>query len=204
MDGISINLPEPTYLDSWIQFFKNMSQMVLIVVIVLYAGILVEEYSKNTIQILRTKGLKSYSVILGKFITGSLILFIGYLVGVLVNILYTWIYFKETLNSDILIGIAGLFLFYVLLISLFIFWGSLMKKLSGVFLTSLGFLGILFLVNIKDSLKKFNPISLLGLGGDLISGGVIAKDYIWSFVITLALIVIFLVTGIFFFRKKEL
>lgn len=75
MDGISINLPSPTYLDSWIQFFKNMSQIVLIVIIVLYAGILVEEYSKNTIQILRTKGLKSYSVILGKFITSRLYYF---------------------------------------------------------------------------------------------------------------------------------
>ena len=41
-EGITITLPPPVYLDSWLQFFKNMSQMGLIVVIILYGGILAD------------------------------------------------------------------------------------------------------------------------------------------------------------------
>lgn len=201
MEGMSITLPLPTYIDSWLQFFKNMSQIVLIVVLILYAGILVEEYSKNTIRILRTKGLKSSSVIFGKFIAGAFIVSLCYLGGFLANILYTWIYFKETLNINIGVAALGLLLFYFFLIALFIFWGSVMKRLRGVLLTAGASLGVLFLLNIKESFKGYNPISLLGLGvGDL--GG--AKDYLGAYVVTMGLILLMLLLGVYFFRRKEL
>lgn len=44
-DGMEIHIPEPTVLDSWAQFFKNVSQMGLIIMLVLFSGIMSAEFS---------------------------------------------------------------------------------------------------------------------------------------------------------------
>ena len=36
--GMTITLPEPSAMDSWGQFFKNISQMGIIVVVILFGG----------------------------------------------------------------------------------------------------------------------------------------------------------------------
>src|SRR5690554_2518719 len=66
-EGNMINIPEPTALDSWAQFFKNINQMGLIVTLLIFSGILVNELSKGTLINMLTKGLSRKAVILSKY-----------------------------------------------------------------------------------------------------------------------------------------
>src|SRR5512133_2582011 len=66
-EGMSINLGTPTALDSWAQFFKNISQMGAIVLVIILSGIMANEFSRGTLINMLTKGLSRQTVILAKF-----------------------------------------------------------------------------------------------------------------------------------------
>jgi ABC-2 type transport system permease protein len=55
-EGMIIELPVPSSLDSWAQFFKNVTQMGLIVVLLVFSGILANEITQGTLINLLTKG----------------------------------------------------------------------------------------------------------------------------------------------------
>lgn len=67
MDGITITIPDPTAIDSYSQFFKNLTQMGLIVLVLLFSGTLTTELSKGTLINVLTKGVTRYAVILAKY-----------------------------------------------------------------------------------------------------------------------------------------
>lgn len=71
MDGITITIPDPTAIDSYSQFFKNLTQMGLIVLVLLFSGTLTTELSKGTLINVLTKGLTRYAVILAKVYGGT-------------------------------------------------------------------------------------------------------------------------------------
>lgn len=58
-EGISITLPDPSAIDSWSQFFKNISQMGLIVTVILFSGVLGTELSKGTLINMLTKDCRA-------------------------------------------------------------------------------------------------------------------------------------------------
>jgi ABC-2 type transport system permease protein len=66
-DGIIMALPEATAYDAWTQFFKNATQMGLIVMVILFSGILSSELSTGTLINMLTKGLSRTAVILSKY-----------------------------------------------------------------------------------------------------------------------------------------
>jgi ABC-2 type transport system permease protein len=59
-EGITITLTEPAAIDSWMQFFKNVSQMGLIVMLLVFSGIIGVELSRGTLINMLTKGLRLY------------------------------------------------------------------------------------------------------------------------------------------------
>lgn len=197
---ITIEFPEPSYLDAWQQYFKNMSQLGLIVVIIVFGGLLADEYGKNTLPMLLTKGLGSRAVVLGKFLANGLILATTYLLGFLVCLLYTWIYFDKWASVGIVTATAALLLIYCFLLAMFLFWGSLLQKVSYVLLASLISLGALAIVNLHHAVPTWNPLSLLGVG---MQGGSVG-DYQGAIWLSLLFISLFLSGATFFLQKKEI
>lgn len=74
-DNITIILQEPTYIDSWVQFFSNTNQMSLIVLLLLFSPILSKEYEKSTLVHMVTKGLSRQTIIVSKVGVSSSVFF---------------------------------------------------------------------------------------------------------------------------------
>ncbi len=127
--------------------------IILLVVIILFAGLLVDEYQRNTLPMLLTKNLKSESIILGKF---------------LVCLLYIWIYFQTGISIAIFGGALSILLIYFLVIALFLFLGALFSKTGGVLLSTVICLLAMLLANIHPGLESRNPVSLLNAGTSFI------------------------------------
>ncbi|MCC9977252.1 ABC transporter permease subunit, partial [Streptococcus agalactiae] len=82
-------IPEPTYIDSYIQYFKNMNQLGLVILVFLFSSTLTQEFSKGTLINLVTKGLAKKVIILAKFIVITLLWTVSYLLSVVIHFSYT-------------------------------------------------------------------------------------------------------------------
>lgn len=104
---------------------------------------------------------------------------------------------------EILVVSLAPLIFFIFTISTFILLGAFFKKTVGVLLTSVIGIAILFILNISETIKKFNPVSLLDFGNSVLLGHGEIGDYIGSFVISIFLVVLFLWLSILLFKRKE-
>lgn len=72
-EGMEILLPEPSAADSWMQFFKNVPMMGLIILVLVFSGMMAQELSKGTLLNILTKGMPRPTVLLSKFCCGVLV-----------------------------------------------------------------------------------------------------------------------------------
>lgn len=203
-DGLSITIPDPTALDSWMQFFKNVSQMGLIVTIILFSGILANEVSKGTLINMLTKGLSRTTVILAKYSFLLLVWTVGYGLCLMVTAVYTWYLFPDGSVENLGFSLFALWLFGVFLLSLLMAAGSIAKSnYACLLLVGICFVIMLF-VSIAPAAHDFNPLSLATDSTALLNGGLDPDSLIPSVAITGCLSVASIVAAILVFRKRQL
>ena len=201
---LAITVHVPTAMDSWAQFFKNVGQMGMIVVVIVFAGIMANEFSHSTLINILTKGMKRYTIILSKFTMAAVIWTLSYLLCIGVTAAYT-AYFWEALEMHhIFLAFFSLWLFGVLLITLLILGGTLFKTFSGSLLLCGGAVVVMSLLSISPALQKYNPITLSGGSLALLSGQKAAADFIPALIICSLLIFILMASSMMVFNKKQL
>lgn len=156
-DGVTISMPEPTALDSWMQFFKNVSQMGLIVLVVLYSGILAQEISRGTLINVLTKGLSRSTVIWAKYSMLLAVWSVAYLLCLLVTLGYTLYLFPGGTVQNLPFALFGLWLFGVLLISILMLAASVTKSNYSCLLVTGMVVVIMMVANIAPDAHRFNP-----------------------------------------------
>ncbi len=203
-DGISITVPEPTAIDSWAQFFKNVGQMGMFVLVIVFGGIMANEFSRGTLVNVLTRGMKRYTVILSKFTVATLIWTLSYLLCLAVTYGYTAYFWESYDLHHIFLAFFSLWLFGILLITLLILGGTLFKTFSGSLLLCGGAVVIMSLVNISPNLQKYNPITLSGNGIVLLTGQKSTADFVPAVIICTLFVFILMTVSIMVFNKKQL
>lgn len=201
---MQITISDPTALDSWMQFEKNISQIGLFVVVILISGMMAGEYSRGTLINVLTKGLSRRIVILSKF-TAAVLLWTGaYLVCFGTAYVYTWFYWRKTVNMPGLAEAAfALWLFGVFLIAVTILGGVLVRTSYGTLLFTGLAVVVQFLLNMLPKAEKYNPIQLAAGGTPLLQGqleaGSLVKPMIVAGICTVACVA---AACVVFDRKK--
>jgi len=201
--GLDITLPEPTALDSWAQFFKNVGQMGLVVVVIVFSGIMANEFSKGTLINILTKGLKRKTVILSKFTVASVLWTLSYLFCLLVTALYTAYFWEMNGMNHVFIVFFGPWLYGELLIVLLILGGILFKSSLGSLLLVGGLTVAMTILSIFPKLQKFNPMTLTSDNMALLSGVKSAADFSLALGICFGLVVLGLVASILLFDRSS-
>lgn len=203
-DGIIITLPEPTAYDAWTQFFKNATQMGLIVMVILYSGVLSSELSKGTLINLLTKGLSRTVVILSKFTgmvlvwTASIALCFGLTYG------YTVYLFPVEGTSNLLFSVFCLWLFGLFLLTVLLLSAVLTKSSYGCMLITAVVVAACFILDIIPSVHRYNPVSLATDNMGLIMDSVEASSLFSAVLITCLLSFIFVPLSAAIFRRKQI
>ena len=203
-EGISITIPEPTAIDAWGQFFKNNSQMGLIVLVIIFSGIISNEKAKGTLINIVTKGLDRKIIILSKFTASVVIWTIAYSLSAIVSYFYTIYFFGNESLNYLFQSILYLWIFGILLISIIILGGVLFKNNYGSLLFTGAFVAILFLLNIFPKLKEYNPIYLVSNNLSLIQGQLAIDIFNHSSVISLILVISSIIFSVLIFNKRQL
>lgn len=202
-EGMSITLAPPAAVDSYLQFFKNVPQIGLIVLVIVFSGMLSGEIQKGTLVQLLTKGLSRSTVLLAKFTCAVLLWSASYLLCFGVTYGYTVYLFPGSSVQNLPLAVFCLWLFGVLLLGATLFGGVLFKSSYGCLLFTAGFAGVLFLLNILPEVQKYNPAALTSNNALLLTGVSSAADFTIPAVLCIGIIFLFVAGSVLLFKKKQ-
>lgn len=204
LDASALGMGMPTAIDSFAQFFKNVGQLGLLVLVIVFSGIMANELSKGTLINILTKGMKRSAVILSKFTMATVIWTVSYLLCLAVTYAYTAYYFTIENTSNVFLTFSSMWLFGVLLVAIVILGGVLFKSIYGSLLLTGGIVVVMMIVNIAPKLQKYNPITLSSDNMQLITAQKAALDFIPAVIICAVLTIVSVIVSIMIFNKKQL
>lgn len=204
MHSLASTIPKPTSIDSWTQFFKNLTQIGMIVLALMFSGTVNNEINKGTLINLVTKGLRRWVIIVGKMISLFFQWSICFLLTFLVTWGYTAYYFPDNKSIQLFQAVFPLWIFGLLLLSLVLLSSTIMRNsYEGLILTG-GIIVILVLINLFDKLKYYNPISLVTQNLNFLQGTVDIQKYLPAILISILFFALATLLSIQIFNKKKL
>jgi len=204
LGGVTINMPEPTVMDSWQQFFKNISQLGSLVVVIVFCGLMATELSKGTLVNALTKGASRSGVVLAKFVVAGVVWTLSYGVALGVTWLYNVYYWGVVPLPNAVLAFSCLWLFGLLLIACLILGGLLTRGIAGALVAVAVLVIALNVVNIAPPAARYNPISLATNSFALLTGGKASADLLPALWISLAAVVALVCASLMVFDKKQI
>ena len=86
-------VPDPTILDSFVQYIKNVSQFGLIVVLITSMGSIAQEFERGTAAMLFSTPAPRWMVVLSKWLGGLSSIVVGLILATAIFSFYTWVLF---------------------------------------------------------------------------------------------------------------
>lgn len=202
-EGMVLALETPRAIDSWMQFFKNVPQMGIVIVVIIFSGIMASEWSKGTLVLVLTKGLARKKVILAKFVTATVMWSAAYWFSFGISYGYTRFFWDER-TPHLGAAVAFVWLFGVMLIGVTLLGGVLFRGSYNVLLF-VGFLVVvLFVLNMFPVIQKYNPMMLVSSNVELLEGTKRLRDFAAPAVITVTALILAVLGSIAIFDKKQL
>lgn len=158
--GVTVTLPPVVMADAWAQFFKNVGQMGLIVLLLLFGTSLPQEISRGTLLIPLSKGLSRGAVVLAKYGAALACWTAGYALAALVCCGYTQMLFGRFAPPRLVPALVCLWLFGAFLLALLELFGTAVPgSFGGLLLTALA-AGVLLALDAFPRLRGWNPATL--------------------------------------------
>lgn len=202
--NIDINVAPPSEIDSWTQFFKNISQIGMFGLSIILSTQMANEFQKGTLINLLSKGLPRYQVVLSKIFYNFILWFIAYFCSFILTYFYTKYFFGISFPiRNILMAALLPFIFGLFLISLEILAGVISGNVIGtLILTTVGIV-IQLILSIRDEIVKYMPIALIGKPVNLIKG-IGYDDYYVPIITGSILLILCIVISIAIINKKQI
>ena len=204
IEGMKIIIPPPTYIDAYTQFFKNTTQMGIIVVLLVFSGIIAQEVSKGTLINVLSKGLSRNAVIFAKYFTSVLVWTVSYTLAALTTFGYTVLLFGSHSTENLLFSLFCLWLFGAFVLAVILLSGTLVNGNYGGLLVTAVILGGFLILNALPKFSKFNPFRLTSNNVALLTNSVKISDEITAVIITVILTAVCLAATLIMFNKKKL
>jgi len=200
--GIMAALPKPTYLDSYGQWTKNLTQIALFAIIIIYGGLVSAERKSGTAILVLTKPVSRVGFVIAKAVVHAAFLAVTMVVGTLITWGVTALVFGTApggslwLASLAWLGLGVLFLGIMTLLS------TLLDSQAGAAGIGLGVFALMSIAAMWEPLGKYSPAALGGQSMMLAAG----KDaaILWPVVTSLVLAVVLVLVAAMAFRTKEL
>ena len=202
--NIDINAVPPSEIDSWTQFFKNISQIGMLGLAIILSTQMANEFQKGTLINLLSKGLPRYQVVLSKIFYNFILWFIAYFGSFILTYFYTKYFFGISFPiKNILMAALLPFIFGLFLIALEILAGVISGNVIGTLILTTAGIVIQLILSIRDEIVKYMPIALIGKPVNLIKG-IGYDDYYVPIITGSILVIIFIVISIAVINKKQI
>ena len=159
--GLNISMgAAPTYVDAYGQFFKNFTQMGILIIMIIFMGMVSGEKTKGTAVLVLTKCVPRHAFILSKYIASVIVFTAAYLLSIGVYLYYTFLLFNKAIDSSTLPAFLFFGLFVLFMLSLTLFASTVAKSTgmsAAIVLISFFALSI---VNSLPAIKQYSPMTL--------------------------------------------
>ncbi|WP_179394307.1 ABC transporter permease [Lacticaseibacillus absianus] len=201
---LPLKLPTPTSVDSWTQFYKNLTQLGLFLVALVFSNTVSQAVSRGTLVNLVTKGLPRYAVILAKYLVAAGLWLSALLMSFGVTWAYTRYYFPDDLTPHVWRGLLPLALFGLLLLALTVLGSALTRSSFTGFLAAAAGFVTLSLIGLIPAAHRFDPLSLAQDNLALVTGSKALHTFVPAMGLSVALIVICLGLAIWRLNRTKL
>jgi ABC-2 type transport system permease protein len=202
--GLNIKFPDPTYMDAWLQFFKNISSICLIVFLLTMTGCVAGEKSKGSVLLVLTKQVSRSNFLLSKMASGVILFTAAYLISTGACFYYILVLFPQVTNSGLPLALLATWVEGLFFAVYAVFTSTLAKSPTSAAI--LGFAGyaVLSIPTAFAKLVKFTPAGLTAQSTNLVLDTAKTGDVYFSIAVALALTAAMAAGTILIFKKQEL
>ncbi len=200
-----IKIPEPTVLDAYGQWFKNLSQFGLLTAILISMGSIAGEKAQGTLAIVATKPISRTAVVISKFISNVALIFASVLIGLAACYLYADLLFGKAPLKPLLLSTTAFLTYAVFVLAITLLFSSIAKRQIGAGgLSLLAVFALSVIASLGHGLEKYSPGALLGASMKIASGSQAFSKAIPALVITLAATAAALVAASLVLNRQEI
>lgn len=197
-------LPTPTIADSYVQYFKNLTQMGIFVQILIFMGVVSDEKSKGTVALVLTKAVPRTTFLLAKFASGCVVLAASLVVSSVGFFYYTYLLFDEWPGSGTYAGIAAYLLFSVFILAFTVFASTITRSVALSALIAIGGYFSLSIFSLLPKISDYLPMKLTDAAYQVSAGTAVIGDYTKSIMSAAIGIVLLMGISIISFQRQEL
>jgi len=202
IEGVVITFPESTAMDSWTQFFGNVSQIGILALVIVYGGIMSGELSKGTLVNVLSKGIGRGEVVMSKFAVASAVWTACYLLSFAAAYAYTEFLWDSNETADAALAFACPWAYGLFMLSILILGGIAFKTTYGSLLTVLGATVLMGLASLIPGSKWVNPLTVSGESYALLNGARPPMEFALPLAVCVSLTAACLAASVLAFRRK--
>lgn len=195
-------MPEPTWVDSYAQWTKNLNQLVVFALIIALGNAISGEKRLGTAILVLTKPVSRAGFVLAKFVSTAILLVSATLVAMLVTWGMTLIWFPNAPFGPLLSATAAWLLFALLLVAVVLLGSAAVDLGTGAAGIGLGFFFLLMLSGIWGSMLRWTPAGMISAPAAL--GADVSVDIRWPAITTAALCAVLVWVAVRVFEHREL
>ncbi len=202
MAAVIAGIPIPTYLDAYAQWIKNLSQIALFAIIIIYGGIVSSENKSGTAILVLTKPVSRSAFVVAKALVHSAFLALTVLLGTLLTWGGTSVMFGAAPAGPLFAAAGAWLVFGVLFVSVMTLLSVLVDSQAGAAGIGLGVYALVSISAIWEPVGTYSPAALAGRPMAIAAGQ--SADVTWPIASALMLSVALVAMAAWAFRRKEL
>jgi len=195
-------IPTPTYHDAYTQWIKNLSQIALFALIIIYGGIISSERKSGTAVLVLTKPVSRTAFVIAKAVVHSAFLAVLVVTGTLITWGVTAAVFGQAPGSALWSSSLVWLVFGVLFIALMTLLSVLIGSAAGAAGAGLGAYALVSIAAIWKPLGTYSPAALATMPSSLAAGKDVAV--LWPLLTSLLLAAALFALASRAFRRSEL
>jgi len=167
--GVVIKMPDPTYVDSYAQWIKNLSQIGFLLIVFASAGLIANERASGTAALVVTKPISRHLFAWSKYIAQASLVALATIVGTIVVYVGTTLAFGRVPVGPLVAAssawLAGALLAIALAEALSAAMPTLAAGIAGLVIW-----GLVGLVGFWEPAVRYSPVGLLGAPSAFLTG----------------------------------
>lgn len=202
MNGVVIEVPDPTWADAYGQWAKDLTQVVALALVISLGGVIASEVRNGTAVMVLTKPVSRTAFVLAKAAASALMVLGAALLGMAVMVGLTALLFPGAPVTPALAATAAWLVLALVLGAVTLLGSAAFSSATAASGAGLGAFLLLGIVGIWGPAARWSPAGLTQIPAALAAGHPV--EWVWPVMTGLTLTAVLVGAAVVVFRRREL